>query len=89
MRAGYNSNSAQLRQVCQERLSASRLILASNRGPFEYRLTEDGRLRASRGSGGVVSTLSSLHQYMPLTWIASAMGEGDRRVAEGAAGGAL
>ncbi len=79
-------NNAQLRELCQGRLP-DRLILASNRGPFEYRLTEDGKLRVNRGSGGVVTALSSLSQYMTLTWIASAMGEGDRRVAERVQGG--
>ena len=74
------------RELCQGGLP-DQLILASNRGPFEYRLTEDGNLRVSRGSGGVVTALSFLSQCMALTWIASAMGEGDRRVAEGVQGG--
>ena len=63
-----------------------RLILVSNRGPVEHRLMRDGSLRARRGSGGVVTALSSLTRYLDFTWVASAMGEGDRAVAEAAAG---
>ncbi len=77
-----DSNNALLRELCQERLRHRRLILASNRGPFEYHLVEDGRLQVRRGTGGVVTALSALSQYVDLTWVASAMGEGDRRVAQ-------
>ena len=59
-----------------------RLILVSNRGPVEYHVTPEGGLQARRGSGGVVTALSTLTNYVDLTWVASAMGEGDRRVAQ-------
>lgn len=62
------------------------LILASNRGPVDHVVGPDGRLQARRGSGGVVTALSSLTQYVEFTWIASAMGEGDRRAATAAEG---
>ena len=55
--------------------------MASNRGPVEYRVREDGELYLNRGAGGVVTALSAISKYVELTWIASAMGEGDRRVA--------
>ena len=63
--------------------------MASNRGPIEYHLSEDGQLQARRGSGGVVTALSSLSRYLKLDWIASAMGEGDRRAAQRAQGGSF
>ena len=60
--------------------------MASNRGPVEYHLSKNKQLRSRRGSGGVVTALSSLAKYVELDWIASAMGEGDRRAARRAQG---
>ena len=80
------SNIVCLEQLCSQRLSQRRLILASNRGPIEYHLAKDGQLQARRGSGGVVTALTNLSKYIELSWIASAMGEGDRRVAREAEG---
>ena len=70
-------------------LQDRRLILVSNRGPVEYHLTPEGGLQARRGSGGVVTALSTLTNYVDLTWVASAMGEGDRRAAQQAEGGRI
>ncbi|MEE8469732.1 MAG: trehalose-6-phosphate synthase [Dehalococcoidia bacterium] len=70
-----------LADLCQELLAERRLILASNRGPVDYRLDKNGDLQLNRGSGGVVTALSAISRYVELTWIASTMGEGDRRVA--------
>lgn len=57
------------------------VILASNRGPFEYRPTEKGTLSAHRGQGGLVTALSGLASHVPCTWISSAITEGDRTLA--------
>ena len=67
-------------------LSQRPLILASNRGPFEHYVRYDGRTEVRRGSGGVVTALSSLTRMLDFTWVATAMGEGDRRVAEESGG---
>jgi len=75
------SATARLGELCSKSLSGRRLILASNRGPIEYHLSQDGQLQAQRGSGGVVTALSGLSKYIEIDWIASAMGEGDRRAA--------
>lgn len=75
------SATARLGELCRKSLSGRRLILASNRGPVEYHLSQDGQLQAQRGSGGVVTALSGLSKYIEIDWIASAMGEGDRRAA--------
>lgn len=82
MASSYKSDgSPQLATLCQELLTGRRLILASNRGPVEYRIDKEKGLRLTRGSGGVVTALSAVSRYVELTWIASTMGEGDRRIA--------
>ena len=73
---------AQLGDLCDTFLSDRHLILASNRGPVEHHVTGDGRTEARRGGGGVVTALSSLAQMVEFTWVASAIGEGDRKVSE-------
>lgn len=87
MEESPEDSSARLRELCSQKLSQRRLILASNRGPVEYYFTEDRRLQARRSSGGVVTALSGISKYIELDWIASAMGEGDRQVAREAPGG--
>ncbi|MCI0437953.1 MAG: trehalose-6-phosphate synthase [Chloroflexi bacterium] len=70
---------AQVRALLRER----GLVVVSNRGPVEHRL-RDGLLTTSRGSGGLVTAITSLSRFVPFTWVASAIGEGDRRAAENA-----
>jgi len=74
-----------LQTLCQEMLSRRRLIIASNRGPLEYAIDSAGTLSAQRGSGGMVTALLAASRFVPSTWVASAMTEGDRRAAEEAA----
>ena len=76
----------QLRDLCDTVFSDRNLILASNRGPVEHHVIPDGRTEARRSSGGVVTALNSLAQMVEFTWIASAAGEGDRKVAEAGGG---
>ncbi len=71
---------ADLTKLCDSVLSQRRLFLASNRGPVEHQMGPDGRPEARRGSGGVVTAFSALTQSAEFTWVASAMGEGDRLV---------
>lgn len=59
----------------------NRIILASNRGPLEYHFDESGRLEAAGGNGGVATALTSLMPMADFVWIASAMTDGDRRMA--------
>jgi len=81
--------SARFVDQCADMLRDRRLILVSNRGPVEYHLSPEGNLQARRGSGGVVTALSTLTNYVDFTWVASAMGEGDRRVAQQAEDGRI
>src|SRR5690606_16294608 len=62
-------------------LEGRRLVLASNRGPVEYRIDDQGEFHARRGAGGVVSALASLGQYAPIHWICAALTRGDRQAA--------
>ena len=75
--------------LVDELLGQQRLILVSNRGPMEYHAQPSGEVQPRRGSGGVVTALSGLTNYVDFTWIASAMGEGDRRAAEESGGKAV
>lgn len=59
-------------------MHAHRLIIASNRGPVEFQLTQDKTLKARRGSGGMVTALIDAGNRMTVTWVAMAMTEGDR-----------
>ena len=79
--ATANGEPEDVRLLLDAVLQGERLILASNRGPMEHHVQPNGDLQARRGSGGVVTALSGLTGQAEFTWIASAMGEGDRRVA--------
>jgi trehalose 6-phosphate synthase len=57
---------------------SSPLVLVSNRGPVTYQ--DDGSVK--RGTGGLVTALTGLASHRDAIWIASAMTDGDVRVAE-------
>ncbi len=59
-------------------VGAERLIIATNRGPVEYYLTQDKELKYRRGAGGMVTALMGTGNRMDVTWVAMAMTEGDR-----------
>ena len=62
-----------------------RLIIASNRGPIEHTLDKHGKLKTRRGAGGMVTALQPAARYASpgsFTWIAVAMTDADRMVAE-------
>jgi trehalose 6-phosphate synthase len=66
-----------------------KLIVVSNRPPVTFRSGENGERIARRGGGGLVTALRSLVAHHDVTWIASAMSDEDRAVAEEAGGGAI
>ena len=72
---------AQLEAAAAALLGDRRLIIATNRGPVTFTTTADGSLRPRRGSGGLVTALGHVSQRVPITWVAAAMSEGDRRAA--------
>ena len=59
-----------------------RLIMVSNRGPLEHYIDDTGRLQRRWNSGGVATALSALTTSTPLTWIANASSDADRKLAE-------
>jgi trehalose 6-phosphate synthase len=70
-----------LARAAQRLLGERRLLIATNRGPVSFGFGPDGALRPRRGSGGLVTALGQVGRYVPVTWVAAAMSEGDRRVA--------
>ena len=83
------ADSAELDELCADVFSKRPLILGSNRGPVEHQMSPEGRPEARRGSGSVVTAFSSLAQKFPFTWVASAMGEGDRVISNNSQGSRL
>jgi trehalose 6-phosphate synthase len=66
-----------------------KLIVVSNRGPVSYGRDEEGNRVLRRGGGGLVTALRSFVVDHDVTWIASAMTEEDRAVADEAGGEAI
>ena len=59
-----------------------KLIVVANRGPVSYARAPGGARVTRRGGGGLVTALRSLVTRHDVTWIASAMSDEDRAVAE-------
>ncbi|MBA2333260.1 MAG: trehalose-6-phosphate synthase, partial [Actinobacteria bacterium] len=66
-------------------MARRKLIVVSNRGPVGYERDGAGARVARRGAGGLVTALSPLVSRHDVTWIASALTEEDRAVADGGA----
>jgi trehalose 6-phosphate synthase len=62
------------------------LIVVSNRGPISYTRDANGNRSARRGGGGLVTALGPLVSVHDVTWIANAMTDEDRVVAQEAGG---
>jgi trehalose 6-phosphate synthase len=66
-----------------------KLIVVSNRGPVVFDRDDQGNRIARRGGGGLVTALRSLVSHHDVTWIASAMSQEDRAIADEAPDGAV
>src|SRR5215472_13036038 len=66
-----------------------RVLVASNRGPVSFRLSDDGELTSRRGGGGMVSGLSSVAGQAEVLWVCAALSDADRAAARAAPGGYL
>ncbi|HXJ63586.1 MAG TPA: trehalose-6-phosphate synthase [Actinomycetota bacterium] len=62
------------------------LVVASNRGPVQFEVSEDGSIEHARGGGGLVTGLTGALSSAGGLWVAAAMTDGDRHAAEHAAG---
>ena len=71
------------------RAADARVLIASNRGPVSFRLTDDGELSAMRGGGGLVSGLSSVADHPNSLWVCAALSDADRAAARQAPQGRL
>ncbi|MCH8826183.1 MAG: trehalose-6-phosphate synthase [Chloroflexi bacterium] len=79
----------ELVQLCEQLVQERRLIIVSNRGPVEHQLAANGQMHGRRGTGGIVTSLNTLTYNIDFTWVASAMGEGDRAVTEASEGASI
>ena len=77
----FGKREERFRELCQRMLAERRPVFASNRGPISFVENPDGSLAPQRGSGGLVTALTSISRFIPLTWVASAMTEADRQQA--------
>lgn len=53
------------------------IVIASNRGPFSFRLRKDGGFSTQRGAGGLVTALSAIAENYDVLWVAAALNKGD------------
>jgi trehalose 6-phosphate synthase len=66
-----------------------RVLVASNRGPVSFRVSDDGQLTSRRGGGGMVSGLSSVAGQAEVLWVCAALSDADRAAARAAPEGYL
>ena len=65
------------------------MLVASNRGPVAFRFGDDGRMRMTRGGGGLVSGVSAAASDGLAVWVCAALSDADRIAAGAAPGGRL
>ncbi len=72
----------QVRQYLKDKY----VIVASNRGPVEFRRDPDGKIKPYRGAGGVVTAMSTALTATEAVWISAARTREDALVAGSAPG---
>ncbi len=55
------------------------IVIASNRGPFAFKIGDDGELTYQRGSGGLVTALGALAERHDVLWVAAALSSADKK----------
>ncbi|WP_449062109.1 alpha,alpha-trehalose-phosphate synthase (UDP-forming) [Planomonospora algeriensis] len=65
------------------------ILVASNRGPVSFTVSEDGSLCIRRGGGGLVSGLSEVAKELDMLWVCAALSDGDRGAVRLAPGGRI
>ncbi len=71
----------QLERGIRENLGKTRIVIASNREPYQH-VYRDGSIEAVRSPGGLASALDSVARASGATWVAQASGDADREVAD-------
>ncbi len=59
------------------------VIIASNRGPVKYLKNPQGQIIQQKGSGGLITGLTGIIQYINATWISCAQSPEDSQFGEG------
>ena len=67
-------------------MGEGQVVVASNRGPLSFALSDSGRLSSRRGGGGLVSGLSAVTDDANVLWVCAALGDADRQAARHADG---
>ena len=62
-------------------LAARRLVVAANRGPVSFHSDPSGEPVVTRGPGGLVTVLSEVLRQHQGTWVATALGDEEARLA--------
>ncbi|GAA1308146.1 trehalose-6-phosphate synthase [Planotetraspora silvatica] len=70
-------------------MRAHSVLIASNRGPVAFTLSDNGALTMRRGGGGLVSGLSEVVRDTDVLWVCAALSDGDRGAVRQAPGGRL
>ncbi|HET6817804.1 MAG TPA: trehalose-6-phosphate synthase [Mycobacteriales bacterium] len=70
-------------------MAGAEVLVASNRGPVAFRFGDDGRMRMTRGGGGLVSGVSAAASDGLAVWVCAALSDADRIAAGAAPGGRL
>ncbi|MFL1376233.1 alpha,alpha-trehalose-phosphate synthase (UDP-forming) [Nocardiopsis protaetiae] len=70
-------------------MDKAQILIASNRGPVSFSITEDGELEHRRGGGGLVSGMISVATEIDSIWVCAALSEADRRAAAESPGARL
>ncbi|MGH7680946.1 MAG: alpha,alpha-trehalose-phosphate synthase (UDP-forming) [Candidatus Eiseniibacteriota bacterium] len=72
-----------LRSRVREYSRGRRVIIASNREPYQH-VRDDGGIRVIRSPGGLASALDSVARATGATWVAQASGDADQEAADAA-----
>src|SRR5262245_53074626 len=71
----------QLERSVREYLGRSRIVIASNREPYQH-VHRNGAIQTIRSAGGLASALDSVARATGAVWVAQASGDADRETAD-------
>ena len=54
------------------------IVIASNRGPYQFTQTDDNQFTSRRGAGGLVTALAALVERLDVLWVANALSDDDK-----------